>query len=62
MNKEERQELEHELLNEENLYLPIETVINQIEIFKNGIPYLKLLKPCLIGDGIIVIPEAEQKG
>lgn len=62
MTQEERQELEKELRNEENLYLPIETVINQIEVFKNGIPYLKLLKPCLIGDGIIVIPEAEQNG
>ncbi|MGB5531213.1 MAG: DUF4301 family protein [Ignavibacteriaceae bacterium] len=61
MNKEDRQELEKELNNEENLSLPIETIIDQIEIFKKGIPYLKLVKPCLIGDGIKVIPEDEQK-
>jgi hypothetical protein len=61
MNKEERQGLKNELLNKENLHLPIETIINQIEIFERGIPYLKLLKPCLINDGIKVIPEGEKK-
>jgi hypothetical protein len=62
MNKEERKELENELLNEKNLHLTIETIVGQIETFEKGIPYLKLLKPCLIGDGIKVIPEDEQKG
>ena len=60
MNKEERQELERELLKEENLSLPISVIIDQIEIFESGIPYLTLLKPCLIGDGIKVIPEEKQ--
>jgi Domain of unknown function (DUF4301) len=62
MNKEERKELENELLNEKNLHIPIETIIDQIETFKRGIPYLQLLKPCLIGNGIKVIPKDEQKG
>ena len=61
MNQKERQELEKELLNEENLSLPIDVIIDQIGIFEKGIPHLKLLKPCLIGDGIKVIPENEQK-
>ena len=60
MNLEERKELERELLNEENLHLPIKTIIDQVEIFEKRIPYLKLLKPCLIDDGIKVIHEDEQ--
>lgn len=61
MNLEERQKLEKELLNEKNLCLPIDLIIDQIGIFEKGIPHLKLLKPCLIGDGIKVISEDEQK-
>jgi hypothetical protein len=62
MDKKEIQELENELLIEKNLDLPIEIIINQIEVFKKGIPYLKLVKPCIIGDGIKIIPGDEQKG
>ena len=62
MDKKEIQELENRLLNEKNLDLPIEIIINQIEVFKKGIPYLKLVKPCIIGDGIKVIPGDEQEG
>ncbi|MCW9095478.1 MAG: DUF4301 family protein, partial [Ignavibacteriaceae bacterium] len=61
MDLEERKELERELLNEENLHLPIKTIIDQVEIFEKRIPYLKLLKPCLIGDGIKTITESEQR-
>ncbi|GBD89119.1 hypothetical protein BMS3Abin03_03069 [bacterium BMS3Abin03] len=32
-------------------------ILKQIEIFEKGIPFLKLNRPCKIGDGIIVIPE-----
>ena len=61
MNQEKRKELENELLKEESLPLPINTIIDQVEMFEKGIPYLKLLKPCLIGDGIKVIQEDKQK-
>ena len=61
MTQEERQKLEKELRNEKNLSLPVDLIIDQIEIFERGIPYLKLLKPCLIGDGIKVILGEEQK-
>ena len=61
MNQEKRKELENELLEEESLPLPINTIIDQVELFEKGIPYLKLLKPCLIGDGIKVIQEDKQK-
>ena len=40
MNKEERQELERELLKEENLSLPISVIIDQIEIFESGITFM----------------------
>ena len=46
MNQEKRKELENELLEEESLPLPINTIIDQVELFEKGIPYLKLLKPC----------------
>ena len=48
MNQEKRKELENELLEEESLPLPINTIIDQVELFEKGIPYLKLLKPCLV--------------
>jgi len=38
-----------------------EKILNQIEIFKEGIPPAKLIKPCTIGDGITVISSAEEK-
>jgi hypothetical protein len=38
-----------------------EQVISQIKLFKKKISYLKLNRPCTIGDGIRVIPEDEIK-
>ncbi|MBW1679797.1 MAG: DUF4301 family protein, partial [Deltaproteobacteria bacterium] len=38
-----------------------EKVWSQIEIFKKGSAYLKLKRPCTVGDGIISIPESEIK-
>ncbi len=35
--------------------------VEQIKIFEKGIPFLKLIKPCTIGDGVKVIPEADQE-
>jgi len=60
METKELTKLRNELLKEKDLDLPIEKIIEQIEIFRKGIPYLKLIKPCSIGDGIKVIPEDEQ--
>jgi hypothetical protein len=36
---------------------PFEKIIEQIEIFEKGIPYLRLVKPCTKGDGITLIDE-----
>ncbi len=36
-----------------------EKVISQIEMFKKGTPYMKLVKPCTVGDGIKSIPDNE---
>src|SRR5215510_8082903 len=33
----------------------LENVLSQIEIFKRGIPYTKLHRPCTVNDGIIVL-------
>lgn len=38
-----------------------EKILNQIEIFKEGIPPAKLIKPCTVGDGITVISSGEEK-
>lgn len=36
-----------------------EKVLAQLEYFKKGAPFAKLIRPCTIGDGITVIPENE---
>lgn len=36
-----------------------ENILSQIETFRKGISFARLLKPCTIGDGLIVIPETE---
>jgi hypothetical protein len=60
MSENEKKSLIAELQEEKNLPLPTHTIIEQIEIFERGIPFLKLYKPCIIGDGIKVISENEQ--
>ena len=35
-------------------------ILTQIEIFEEGIPPAKLIKPCTVGDGITVINKAEE--
>ncbi len=59
MNKKEIAELKNELKEEENLALPVDTILEQIELFARGIPPLKLDRPCTIEDGIKKIPESE---
>jgi Domain of unknown function (DUF4301) len=36
-----------------------ETVLSQIEIFKRGIPYTKLHRPCTVDDGITVLQHSD---
>ncbi len=38
-------------------FISFEKILKQIEIFERGIPYLKLNRPAIIGDGIKSIPE-----
>ena len=41
--------------------IPLERIVEQIEIFRRGIPPVKLHRPATIDDGIIRIPETEQQ-
>ncbi|MEJ2105006.1 MAG: DUF4301 family protein [Ignavibacteriaceae bacterium] len=61
MKETEKRELEKELRKEKNLPIPVEKILEQIEIFKIGIPYIKLYKPCLVGEGIKVISDDKQQ-
>src|SRR5262249_23004517 len=36
-----------------------EAVLSQIEIFKRGIPYTTLHRPCTVDDGITVLPQSD---
>ena len=38
-----------------------ETVLSQIEIFKRGIPYTKLHRPCTVEDGITVLQQSDME-
>lgn len=60
MKKEELLELENELKDEDDLTLPVETILEQIKIFERGTPYLKLAKPCTLEDGINRISENDK--
>jgi hypothetical protein len=61
MNSNELENLKNELYADKNLGVPADKIIEQIKIFEMGIPYLKLLKPCIIGDGVKVIENDEQE-
>ena len=37
----------------------LETIASEIEIFKRGVPYSKLNRPCTVGDGIIRLEEGD---
>ena len=58
MNNKEIDFLKNELLAEDALELSADQIIEQIKIFEKGIAYLKLIKPCVIGNGVKVIPES----
>ncbi len=61
MNYKEFEELKKELSAETELLLSPDEIIEQIKIFEKGIPFLKLVKPCTIGDGVKVITAADQE-
>jgi hypothetical protein len=60
MNKEEIEQLRKDFeMENENIKVPFERIINQIETFEKGIPFIKLVRPCIIGDGLHVIDEED---
>ena len=61
MNNKELEELKKEILAEPELLLSPDEIIEQIKIFEKGIPFLKLVKPCKIGDGVKVISKVDQE-
>ncbi len=61
MNIKEIEDLKKELLADKSLEVPADKIIAQIKIFERGIPFLKLLRPCIIGDGVKVVTRDEQE-
>ena len=60
MNKDEIDELKKDYEKEKgNIEVPFEMIVNQVETFEKGIPFLKLVRPCTIGEGLHVIDEEE---
>ena len=59
MQLNEIQELQNELSLEKNLDIPIKLILEQIAIFKKGIPSLKLIKPCIISDGVKIFSDSQ---
>src|SRR3954451_861100 len=39
--------------------IPVETVQAQIAMFKRGLPFITLQRPCTVGDGITVLSRAD---
>jgi hypothetical protein len=60
MNKDELEQLNKDYeKGKGNIKVSLERIVNQVETFGNGIPFLKLVRPCTIGDGLQVIDEEE---
>ena len=59
MEKKEIESLREELLAEKSLEIPVDKVIEHIKMFKQGIPFLKLVRPCTINNGVKKISEEE---
>lgn len=58
MTEEDKKKLEKELKSEQGkLDLPIKTIIEQVETFEKGIPLVKIIRACTIGDGIRIISQ-----
>jgi hypothetical protein len=60
MNNKELEDLKKEILAEPELLLSPDEIIEQIKYFEKGIPFLKLVKPCTIGDGVKIITKVDQ--
>jgi len=61
MNINELDNLKNELQTDKNLDVPANKITEQVKIFERGIPFLKLLRPCIIGDGVKVLAKNEQE-
>lgn len=61
MDKKETEALRKELKAEKSLTIPIDEVIEQIKLFEQGIPFLNLVKPCTIGNGVKKISEHQHE-
>ena len=61
MKKEEILQLKSELKTETKLDISPEEIIEQLKIFEEGIPFVKLVKACKINNGIKLIPDEKQK-
>jgi len=60
MTEEGKKKLEKELKSEQGkLDIPVETIIEQVETFEKGIPPVRIVRTCTIGDGIRIIPEEQ---
>jgi len=58
MTEQQKEQLREDYEKEiDEIDTPFETIIDQIETFENGVPYLKLVRPCTKGDGITLIEE-----
>jgi hypothetical protein len=60
MTDKDIESLKNELFAEDSLAISADKIIEQIMIFEKGIPFLKLLRPCIIGDGVKLISETER--
>lgn len=57
MTEKDKKKLEKDLKSEQGkLDIPVESIIEQIETFEKGIPPVRIVKACTIGDGIRIIP------
>ncbi len=61
MNNKELEDLKKVILAEPELLLSQDEIIEQIKIFEKGIPFLRLVRPCKIGDGVKVITKVDQE-
>lgn len=60
MTKKEADQLKNDYDNEKSrIEVPFEQILDQISTFERGIPFLNLVRPGAIGDGIQVIDEEE---
>lgn len=60
MHSNQTEEIRKELSLEKNLDIPIDSIIEQLKIFENGVPWIKLYKPCNIGNGVKVFNDFEK--